>query len=1792
MKLQLVADLLARRSESNPDRLLYTFLSQDGGIVASWTCAQLHERAVSIARQVRRLTDAGDRVLLPCGTAMEFIAPFFACLYSGVIPAPLPSIRNKRELPRFRAIALDSGATLAIGSSQVTSKIEELGGFGSLPSSLRWLCDDGMDGAASAVSVDEARRTAPDPAVAYLQYTSGSTSQPKGVLITNEGALHNLSAIDADFQHSEQSIGVTWLPHFHDMGLVYGLLQPLFNGYHAYVLNPAHVVQNPVCWLRAITRYRATHSGGPNFAYDLCVRRISTEAARELDLQSWRVAFNGAEVIRADTIESFARTFAPSGFRKSAFYLAYGLAEATLKVSGRAIDASGQSYSTPGSGSGGGHREYVSCGFPALGTEIQIVDPETRARVAPGGVGEVWVRSRSVARGYWNSEEATQTSFQASTQGDETAKTYLRTGDFGFIRDRELYITGRLKDVLIVRGQNHFPEDIEWTAQKAHPALAGKRNAVFAVDSHNEERVILVHEVDRRYRDQLPQAESAIRQAVAETHGLKISTVCFVNAGHVPATTSGKVMRRACRSAFEGGSLPAIHQGTLQDEAIPAADGDLPASPVGLSKHLMRLAGKILHVTLGERDADRVLTEFGLDSVTALEFCHAVERDFGVEISLPKMLAASVADIAFQISSSDSVQPQAAPVIQGHQAKLRPSISSEQERLWLMHAAAPHTSAYNLRVGLRIRGGLDLCALRTAVNRTVRRAAVLGTAFAEVDGKLVATIAEREVPLAVCDLTDGAVLASKAADRSASAAANESFDLRSGPLIRALLLRIARDEHVLAIAVHHIVADMWSLRLLVRDTLDVYGSIARGEPPVLPEVRRTYAEFVDRCRPVESDGFLRRISFWRDQLAHVSAEAIPLPLDAPRGRHATHAAEELCCMLDSETCAGIGALARNEGSTPFVVMLSAFAILLNRCSRWEDIIIATPVVNRDQAEFGEVFGLFAQPLPVRIDLSGNPKARELVRRARTAVLSTIEKPIVPYARLAEMAGAARTPTHLPLAQTIFGLRKPCVPECAVDGLQVEPVAIPGAHTDFDLFLDVVDDAGSFEATLRYRCDAFKRGTAGAILASYVSLLRQIVAKPDQHLDLFELEPELVNKGCARDFQDDTESLQVAATFTAEPLDEYIAFWSKMLGVPVEPRFAPFGQVIQSILAASPQPATLLLLRAEDWLKEAPPAKQIVEEFVHTLRAAAAKNRTHYLVCICPKSPAAARTPDLSAAADAIESELARACASIPQVVLLRGGRIADSYSIDLRDDAAADEMAAVPYTPGFYAAIATEVFRSLYALRRRPVKVIACDCDGTLWSGSCAEDGPEGVQFTDGHRGLYDRLKELARAGVLLTLCSRNEAADVKEVFDRRRELGLAWSDFTAMRINWNRKSDNLRSLAGELGLALDSFVFIDDDPVECAEVRAHCPEALVVQMPGRGDIGAVVQHHWALDAPAATEESKQRAAYYRDGLERSKLAEQVETLRDFIRNLEIQIGVSLINESVLARVSELSYRTNQFNTTGKRFSIAELAAALASPALDGRVFRVKDRFGDYGLVGAMLFYTEVSRLTIQSMWLSCRALARGVEYRMIAEAGRVAMALGLQQVAIQLAPTDRNRPARVFLERAVGDPAVVSNLSEYVLSAGAAARADEQDWLSHSNPPAPATEVRADSGRPARSPAWQFSSERLMQIAAELQTGSRIVEAARSQREQRIPSVNVASVRTETEKRMARLWSEVLGLEDVVVDEDFFALGGDSLTGVRLLSRLRSEFGVELPMSLLFEDEPTVARLAALIDSSIITNR
>jgi amino acid adenylation domain-containing protein len=1113
-----LVDLLRWRAVQQPHQQGYTFLfSEENKEVCTY--AELDRRARAVATRLERAGAVGERVLLLYPPGLAYIAAFFGCLYAGVVAVPAYPPRRNRPAPRLAAIAQSAQAKFVLTDGDTLAESERLLVHTPSLAALTWLDTENL-------SDEEAEAWIPPAltaeSIAFLQYTSGSTSTPKGVILSHGNLLHNSKLIQGAFGTTTESRGVIWLPPYHDMGLIGGILQPLYTGFPVVLMPPIAFLQQPYFWLQTISRYQATASGGPNFAYELCIEKISPAQRETLDLSHWSVAFNGAEPVRHDTLKRFAETFAPCGFRYEAFYPCYGLAEGTLIAAGGNHAAPPITQSVldkplalnqvvPVGDEATDPRIFIGSGQTLPDQQLVIAHPDTSLPCAPNEVGEIWVSGPSIAQGYWGQREATEFTFNAHL-ADSGEGPFLRTGDLGFMQNGELFVTGRLKDLIIIRGRNVYPQDIEMTVEGSHPALRPGNGAAFAIEVDGEEQLVVVQEIQAHARHALNVEEvaAAVRQAVAEQHELQVYAVLLIRTGTIPKTSSGKIQRHACRAMWLEKSLSLVGESVLDASPSP----ELPDSPDSLDDtplaYLQREVARLVRMLPHQIAPDQSLNRLGLDSLAAVELAQLVEARWGLAISMADLLDGIT--IAELVSAIDLTPPTPLSVTEsgeqsGSATSLSPSgrggqggevpLSAPQQRLWFLERLAPGNSAYHVAVAVEVKGRLDVEALRQSLNIIIERHESLRTTFHTKAGVPV----QRILPPFALDLP---ILEATAQDeatwwaevqRHATVDATRPFDLLRGPLIRATVVRHTPDHHVLLLTLHHLITDGWSMGVLAREVSTLYTALVDKQAVELPPLAFQYGDLaVWQQAQLEHPETVEPLrTYWQRQLAGMPP-LLELPTDHPRPAVQTFNGAQVAFTIPPELRESLQSTATAQNATLFMTLLTALNLLFRAYTGREDMVIGTSVANRPRRESQPLIGFFVNQVVLRSNLAGTTTFREAVARVRQSTLDAFKHQALPFDKVVELLRVERNPAYNPLFQATFVFENAPLPDLSFAGLDLSILDLDSGTAPFDVSLLVSEANGGLKAIFRYNRDLFERETIEGWAADYQALLKEIVTE--------------------------------------------------------------------------------------------------------------------------------------------------------------------------------------------------------------------------------------------------------------------------------------------------------------------------------------------------------------------------------------------------------------------------------------------------------------------------------------------------------------------------------------------------------------------------------------------------------------------------------------------------------------------------------------------------------------------------
>ncbi|UZD97970.1 AMP-binding protein [Pseudomonas corrugata] len=1088
-------EVLETNARRFPERAALHFLPDGVTISETLTFAQLHEQSRSLAAALQSRYAPGDRVLLMLPSSLDYARAFCACLYAGMIAVPLfpPPSRKPRHLERVRNVVVDAEPALILAPADHCEGLLEL-----------------VEGRVDVLTVQHLgtppasqwqRPTIDGSTVAFLQYTSGSTGSPKGVEVRQRNLIANVELMRQAYGFDEHGAMVNWLPLYHDMGLIGGLLAPIYSGMPCYLMTSQTFVNAPSTWLQALSRYRGTVSFAPNFAYALCNRVVSDNLIAQLDLSAWKHAINGAEPIHPGTLETFAQRFAACGLNPLAISPGYGQAEATLCVSATPEDALPVTLRLDKAVLETGRValaaadvaavEFVACGFPQALHSIAIVDPQTHERCAADRIGEVWLKGPSNAESYWKNPEATREAFEARIVG--STEHYLRSGDLGFMHEGQVVICGRLKDLLILNGRNLYPHDIEFAITDAEPGIRTGRIAAFSEmdPALGREKLVIVAEPQRKFVDPArhPALFASMQNAVREAADCGIDQIVLVEAGTIPMTTSGKIARQGARKQLAAGTLSIIAQSGGQ---LASSGETLGLDPL---KNLVQASAQDAQAACRQwleqtlhgvnpyllPDFERSLIGQGLDSIGVADFAARLHQDLGWSLDTQRLfgeqtLAQWAQDLlAFLRTPSAALTPSAERT---DVSETRQSFA--QRRLWFLRQMNPDDTRHNLVLHLRLQGPLDVEGLAERLNSLVNRHSVLRTVYRDgVDGPQQQVLPATPVPLNWHGQTEQQALHDCLASEHTT-----PVDLVNGPLLRAQLLSRDEQQHDLLLTVHHIAFDGRSAQVLLAE---LAGS-AGAEWPVqyLDFAQWEAAHWSEQRIATEQD-------FWREHLA-----GLPQTLELG-GSGQTPGEHNLDFKVPQATCEPLSTLARERGMTLFMLLLASYQLVLKQLGGQQRFLLGTDVSGRPLAEHNDVIGFFVNQLTLRCNLQGEPTLAGFLERVRDEARLAYAHQGLPFDLVVSALAPQRLPGHSPLFQVKLNYQPSRVTPTAIAGAHLQTLEVAQAPGDFHLVLDLVHGTEGLDATLKYRGEYFDQDRALRLQHLWTHLLEEMRHLLDESL---------------------------------------------------------------------------------------------------------------------------------------------------------------------------------------------------------------------------------------------------------------------------------------------------------------------------------------------------------------------------------------------------------------------------------------------------------------------------------------------------------------------------------------------------------------------------------------------------------------------------------------------------------------------------------------------------------------------
>lgn len=1100
---------LHHHAEQSPDQTAYRFLTERGSKSVAISYRELYLSAANVAVHLQKTCQQGDRVLLMYPPSLDYIVAFLGCLLANVIAVPLYPPRANQKLMRANGVMENCGATLILSNDTVSQVIVNLVDKGIMAEDFKVISTESLEQRSN-----EFNYQALSPhALAFLQYTSGSTGEPKGVMVSHGNLAANQLSIGQGFESKPEDIYLHWLPMFHDMGLIGSVLHPLYTGSLGILMPPADFIADPLCWLEAIDRYQATVAGAPNFAFDLMLQRFDTERVSNIRLDSLKLMFSGAEPIRAETLNNFSREFSQTGFKPTMFFPCYGMAEATLYITAGPsigklhshvfdLEQLGQGQEVLDCGYGPSI-ELVGCGICTDDDHIKIVDPHTHQALAEGKVGEIWFDGPSKTQGYWQQHQLTEQQFNAKLDNGEGS--YLRTGDLGFILEQQLYVTGRLKDLIIVHGRNYYPQDIELTAGNANSAFNSINCAAFSVEHSDDEAegVVVVLEVNRSALRKLDKAKaiSDVVAQVAAQHELQLDDVVLLRPMTIAKTTSGKIQRHRNKQLYLASEL----------SVVASLRQDLPQSHEAQAQHKDPLLALISQFVTVPKDVDDMtpLLNLGMDSLKAASLAYQLEQEFGLVIDFIRLIdELDIGSLRRMIEQLSTEKPQVQVI--GREVEWSGELSEFQNMLWYAYLADPQSAAQNVSLAFECSPSFSPSLFSQALSELVDGNWLLRAGFEQQAFKPQMKVLDNPLICEQVKLGD---------EKTTQQLLAEHHDLpfnlyEQGPLRALLIENSAQNQWTVMVTVHHIVCDYDSMTNMLKRLHLIYQALQHGKSIPLPEALRQ--DFVYwHQRQLTEDYCAHAKNFWCNYLQDFNPR-LKLPEEHARPRVRTFNGDAVNFTMTEQLSKQLRALALECNVTGVVVSLAIYAVSLMRLSRQSELTIGIPVNCAAGTPFEHNIGCHINTLPIRIKLSDGVTFRQLLRQIATDIRHIITHRFYSAQRVIEAVNAPNEPEIAPLFQTLFAYyvdRDDLVsmgPAFLSSGASLpmgdhgaSSIEVPVTTSQFDWCFSLAEAESGYTAQLSFNCDIYAKSTVEQWQQSYINLCQELVEDPNKAVYSFE-----------------------------------------------------------------------------------------------------------------------------------------------------------------------------------------------------------------------------------------------------------------------------------------------------------------------------------------------------------------------------------------------------------------------------------------------------------------------------------------------------------------------------------------------------------------------------------------------------------------------------------------------------------------------------------------------------------------
>lgn len=1568
-----IIELFEKQVVLTPEAVAVVFQDQQ------LTYKELNERSNQLAYYLRGRGVKEEKLVPICiKRSLEMIVGILGILKAGGAYVPIDP-----EYPpeRINYILEDTEATVVVSSKDTASKL------GATLSNLDIVEFDMHMPVITMQSRENLRNTIVSNHLAYVIYTSGSTGKPKGVMIEHRGVINFIMA-QSEFYNINNDERILQFSNYCFDASVEQIFLALSNG-ASLILFPEGAQFDLDLFNDLIIEEKITH---------LHATPLFLENLHEINSVYLKRVISGGDVCK--------KTLSNRWKGKVDFYNKYGPTETTIT----AIEYHDYSDNLVKSFS-------LPIGKPVANTSIYILD--RNEQLCPFGVaGELCIGGVQLARGYLNSPDLTMEKFIPDPFNKEPGSRMYKSGDSGrWLPDGNIEYLGRMDNQVKVRGYRIELGEIESVLQ--HCECIRHSVVLIKEDNLGDKRLVGYVVANGSF-----DPEAIISFLKAKLPGYMVPAL-WMQLESMPLNFNGKIDKKA---------LPDFDTGNYSTEKYVSPRNELETALAGMWKELLQVEKVGIHDNF---------FELGGHSLIAIQLISRLHKRFNIKTDIGKIFSnptiKELGEVLNHENKHEFNSINRIP-IQDHY-----ELSHAQKRFWVLSHLKDGSIAYSIPTAFVLEGNLEVAHFKQAFNTVIERHEILRTVFVEINGEPWQKILpSSDIRFKIKDIDvsqhpDVETIIKKNVESESS----RPFDLLKGPLLRATLFRVNIDRYIFVFNIHHIVSDGWSKGIFINEILSLYKNYCLGVELDLPPLSVQYKDYA----AWQTASNKEQARYWKE----LYKQDIPLlnfPLDFERPKIVSFSGAMLHFPLTEELTQSLKKLAFQHSMTMNNLLFALYGLMVAQACQQDEVVIGTLTSGRSHMDLENMIGLFINFLPIRLSPGKQLRLSQYLINSNDSLVGAYSNQDYPFNLIVEDCVKQRDISRNPFFDTMVNFHWENDLNYGVNlgkdqlgetGLLVNPYQLQEEdffHSVLDFKLDIEPVGSSIDFHLNYNSLLFTRERMSGFLSGFVKLLTKVVIQPDNYVQqYFNIEPaesETLNIQPAEPMLlSPVLPITICASFITEPLETYLEYWCKEFELNIKVAFAPYNQVFQQLINPDSMMnkntgMNILFIRIEDWLRDKhdrSPSEQIdfLDQtylvFITAIEYTRKTSFVPYLIGIVPLSSTHSLPADLSVHILEMNNRLYTLLEKMPGFYLIDLNKIASLYFVEEVFDSKSDELGHIPFTQEYYAALGTFLSRKVRAYVGKSYKVLAVDCDNTLWKGICGEVGAMGVIIDENFSYLQQFILEKHQEGFLLALCSKNNEEDVWEVFNRHPDMKIKRKHIADYRINWKPKHHNIKDIANKLNLGLDSIIFLDDNDFEVEQMSFHCPEVLSLALPkDSNSLSDFLNHIWALDHFQITEEDTQRNTMYK--AEKKRKSEQVNhvSLNEFLQSLNIEINLRSIKQEDLPRAAQLTQRTNQFNMNGVRRSIEDIALSVRQQSSLNWIIEVKDRFGDYGIVGLLLARRTQNTLILDSFVLSCRVLGRNVENFVLSELERYCVAHSLHAIEAQFSATNKNKPFVEFL--------------------------------------------------------------------------------------------------------------------------------------------------------------------------------